>query len=102
MSNWFIDDFLDYYPDLRESFLPAARAEAVNQGRSPQIEALVDFFLEYGEFLQINPDIIRAAVLELEGNDYDISKVKIHFAESFLKEATRTFLDENKSFTPER
>jgi hypothetical protein len=98
MSNWLIKEFLDYRNAINEAFHPeGARAK----NRSPQVDAIIDFFKEYGEFLEVDPKIIMAAVEELEGENYDMAKVKIHFAESYFKEATRTLLDNQKPPTPQ-
>jgi hypothetical protein len=99
MSNSFIKGFLDYRNAINKAFHPEGLRA---RNRSPQVDAIIDFFKEYGEFLEVDPKIIVAAVEELEGENYSMERVKIHFAESFLKEATRTFLDEQKMYYPER
>ena len=58
-----------------------------------ELVTVVDFFEEYGELFGVDVNVLRSAILELEKNGFDLNKLKIEFAGSYLKTGVETLHD---------
>ena len=55
------------------------------QNLPKELKVTIDFFEEYGDLLDIDVQVLRSAIVELEKHQFDLDKLKIEFATSYLK-----------------